>query len=66
MTLQRRIERLERRAEGNDDDPGYVAVEDLEQLAELQIKGRVKLYLGGISPDDWPDPEPDRGLAWPT
>jgi len=46
--------------QGKDQGPGYVSVEDLEQLADLHLTRPVKVYIG-VSPADWPDPAPEQG-----
>ena len=59
--LEQRIDRLEQRMQGKDQGPGYVSVEDLDELAGLHLTRPVKVYLGGVSPDDWPGPTKERG-----
>jgi len=58
--LEQRIDRLEQRMQGKDQGPGYVSVEDLDELAGLHLTRPVKVYIG-VSPADWPEPTKERG-----
>jgi len=60
-SLEGRLSDLEQHMQGKDRGPGYVSVEDLDELAGLHLTRPVKVYLGGVSPADWPDPVPEQG-----
>jgi hypothetical protein len=58
MSVKTRIENLEQRPGAAEVGPGYVAFTGQEELerwaAEYDGPPVYKVYLGGISPDDWP------------
>lgn len=61
MSIEKRIERLER-TQGDKNAPNYIVIHnhqggpltdaDLQLLAAGRV--RIKGYIGGVSPDDWP------------